>query len=132
MQLEPKQKTLFDQVEAVVKGNSVTANDQMDTAVAPKEEGWWSRYSLYQSGWHRFWFAMFVCVCMGFGILGRAPNEKERIASQQDFQKTQAEQCEKSCAPKSGYITKEPLNPLHRPPNDVGYRKGLITRCVCS
>jgi Cytochrome b(C-terminal)/b6/petD len=96
-----------------------------------KDKYWWERYSLYRSGWHRFWFAMFVSVCVVLGILGNRPSEKERAETFQYLEKVKAELCEKSCSPKSGYITNEPVNPLTKPPNNVG-RDGPRTRCNCS
>ena len=81
------------------------------------------RYSLYRSGWHRFWFAMFCCGVLGITIAMALPTPEEREVSSANYMELQRQSCERSCSPKSGYLSSESLNPLYRPPNDIGYRR---------
>jgi hypothetical protein len=132
MSSDLKQKNLFepdpsDQSEEIV----ASSNNQKNSKIKLKDKYWWEKYSLYRSGWHRFWFAMFVTVCLVIGCLGRQPSEKERAETFQYLKKVEIEQCEKWCSPKAGYITYEPINPLIKPPYNVG-RDSPRLRCNCS
>jgi hypothetical protein len=132
MREDLKQKNLFEpDTPEVSESIDTTSIMQRDSKIQHKDEYWWERYSLYRSGWHRFWFAMFITTCSVFGIVGNLPSKEGRIASQLDFQKIQRQQCDRICAPKSGYVTNEPLNPMIKPPNNVG-RDGPRLRCNCS
>jgi hypothetical protein len=132
MSADLKQKNLFESDSPDESDSDAAASIRhSDSKNKKKDKYWWEKYSLYRSGWHRFWFAMFVTVCLVIGCLGRLSSEKERAETFQYLKKVEAEQCEKSCFPKAGYMTYEPINPLHKPPNNVG-RNGPRPRCNCS
>ena len=75
---------------------------------------------------------MLCCVVLGLLIAKALPTSDQREASRAGYLDQQRHSCEKSCLPKSGSVTYESINPLHKVPNDVGYRRSSGPRCICS